>query len=331
MPIDLSRLRAPLPPLRKPGLDASDERLSTLDSLAQTDRFDAVAPLVGELFDAGLYDIRPISYLLYAAFDDGGFRGLADVLEVTAELVGPGIESLGPERRREDHINKRLGWLFDRVANALEYHDKHQSPRWTLWRATLSPDVIKRALDAGARVSDLLSSMVYTRAVTSLGQVMSRLRVQESALAAAAPAPVDATPAADEKAPARPAAAPPKGPSAESPAPAPRREEPPPQPHLTRVELWAAPPFVELRRKLAAFEALIEKGHFEKAAIVLEDISSLVEGFDPRVYFPDLFARHAALTAKHVRSLLEHQEEKGPIQIALLQHYRVDLDGFVEG
>lgn len=355
MPVDLSPLRAPLPPLQKPGLDASDDRLMTLDSLAEKDRWDAAAAVVGEMMAAGIYDIRPISYLLYAAFVEDGFRGLGDLLDVLDGLLGPGMESLGPERRREEHVNKRLGWLFERIASSLEYHEKHQGRDWTLWKATLSIAAVERALEAGARVAGRMESVLYTRAATSLAQVMARLRRHEQSLRAEAPAEAaggapaaagtagtaGSGEAARERTSASGAGARSEretsGAAAGSPASAARAEPAALRPAdvpsrtLTRVELLAAQPFLDLCRKLAAFEALVKKGQLEKAALVAEDVAAHVEAFDPRVHFPDLFAGYARLFAKHAVALQEHAEAKGPAWNAMMQHYRVDLDGFVEG
>jgi hypothetical protein len=240
--------------------------------------------------------------------------------------------------------------MFERIANALEYHEKHQSRDWTLWKATLSLAAVERALEAGARVADRMASVVYTRAATSLGQVMARLRRHEQALRAAAPAEAAAAAPAGTggsgEAPREGTSTPgvgvrsgrePTGAAAGSPAEAARTEPAAlrpanvPRRTLTRMELLAAQPFLDLCRKLAAFETLVKKGRFEKAALVAEDVAALVEAFDPRAHFPDLFAGYVRLVAEHARALQEHAEDRGPAWKAMTQHYRVDLDGFVEG
>jgi hypothetical protein len=74
----------------------------------------------------------------------------------------------------------------------------------------------------------------------------------------------------------------------------------------------------------------VRKEKFLKAAVVLADISDALNHFDPRVYFPGLFATFAALYSKHIQALASHADQGSPEWLALRQHYQVDLQAFIE-
>ncbi len=90
--------------------------------------------------------------------------------------------------------------------------------------------------------------------------------------------------------------------------------------------------FAELTRKLQAFELLVQEGQFRKAALVADDLQQLIQGFDPRSYFPTVFASFSALFCENLEVLSEHWGERGSLAWqALGQFYQTDLDRFVKG
>jgi hypothetical protein len=96
------------------------------------------------------------------------------------------------------------------------------------------------------------------------------------------------------------------------------------------IELQVSPQFIELCRKLQAFEKLIEKRSFEKAALVGDDVMTLIESFDPRKYFPDLFASFGALLSANIGSIAPHWDRRGSLEWKTLQQfYQVDIRKFV--
>ena len=79
-----------------------------------------------------------------------------------------------------------------------------------------------------------------------------------------------------------------------------------------------------------AFEKLIEKRSFEKAALVGDDLMTLIENFDPRKYFPDLFASFGALLSANVSSIAPHWDRRSSLEWKTLQQfYQVDIRKFV--
>jgi hypothetical protein len=96
------------------------------------------------------------------------------------------------------------------------------------------------------------------------------------------------------------------------------------------VQLLGSAHLVELCNKLKAFELLIERQEFQKAALVSDDILSTLESFDPRRFFPELFATFGGLLNKHVKNIQEHWESTDSTEWkTLAQFYQVDLERFV--
>ena len=88
--------------------------------------------------------------------------------------------------------------------------------------------------------------------------------------------------------------------------------------------------FLELQSKLRAFELLVEQGNHERAAVVADDLLQLIEHFDPRTYFPELFVQFSALFSTNIGLLEQHWERRESMAWkALDQFYRVDLKKFV--
>lgn len=327
MAVALSPLLTPLTRAEGADLDATDERLVSIDALSEKGRYDAAARAVEELVGEGIYDIRPLPYLLYQAFVEDGFAGLVTVLAALENLLGPSFSALSPERRRAEYVNKRLAWLFETIQRSLEYHQKFTTAEWRTLCARASPSELDQAREAATRLLERLEGPENASAATALGQLLVRLRDCESAVAVAmeeAAAPSAPGARRESSRPAPPSSNALNGNALSS--------EPPSESGLYRMELWVGHPFVELCKKLKAFELLVEKRQFQKAAVLAADIAAAVDAFDPRVHFPELFARYAALESRHAAILAdEAQARESPVWRALAQYSRVDLVGFVEG
>ncbi len=87
----------------------------------------------------------------------------------------------------------------------------------------------------------------------------------------------------------------------------------------------------ELGRKLTAFEQLVRKKEFGRASVVYQDVQTIVDHFDPRVFIPKMFGSFYALSMKHLDELLPDLEKKEtPGWKAMEQLYRVDVDAFTK-
>lgn len=85
-----------------------------------------------------------------------------------------------------------------------------------------------------------------------------------------------------------------------------------------------------LIKKLEAFNNLISEGKYIGAALVADDINSIIADFDPKIYFPKLFAKFSLLFAANINQLSSCEEYKNTAEWnALKELYKVDLAGFV--
>jgi hypothetical protein len=305
---DLSPLKRPLPATDHPGLDSVDSRLAAITDLASRRQFSDAADRAEALIAEGIYDIRPLSCLLVAAFMETGLSALPEVFEVVGLAVGENLGAIGPEKKREEHFDRRLAWLFETVIEAIEYHQKKRTPQWEKWTENVGLDLLEAAIDRGDDVRVKLAAGPYSTAGRTLGRLLSFFRGQ-----------------AEEK----------RVPPVPERAPDPPREEVQEdsmQPLRRRVELVASQHFVELVGKLKAFEVLVEKGEHEKAALVADDVLATLDSFDPRDYFPELFSRFSSLVSTNIETLSGHWGNKDSVAWkALGQFYKVDLKGFVGG
>jgi hypothetical protein len=316
-PFELTRLLEPLARSEAPELDASDERLLAPDAYADKGDFASAARAAEQLLAAGVYDVRPLPYALYQAFVQGGYPALLTVFHITLNLVGPSREALTPTRRLDDYLNRRWHWLFDKVDSALVFQQKADGAAWARFLEGADSALLDDLLQAGARLGEALAAPAFHQVAGALGRLLARIREQN--LTRREPEP-DSAGVRD---------APPSA-LVNAPEPTPSlsrsslRED-----GAERMELVVSPQFKRLLRSLEAFEILVQKQQFLKAAVVLADISESVEHFDPRRHFPAVFASFASLYSKHVDALTSNRSES-PAWLALRQHYQVDLQGFVE-
>ena len=85
-----------------------------------------------------------------------------------------------------------------------------------------------------------------------------------------------------------------------------------------------------LMSKLDAFDRLISEEKYPSAALVANDINTIIANFDPKIYFPKLFSRFSLLFAANISELMAFQEHQGTAEWQALEElYKVDLNSFV--
>lgn len=300
-------------------LAAHDPRFLHITDLAQGGKFTEVANAVEKLLAEDAYEVRLLGYYLYAVFHEEGLPRLPQVLETLAGLIRSMAESLPATDKRLKLLNKSVTWFTQQLLDALRYHQAKKDGRWTGWLAEVSTAQARGTLAKAEALMGLLSEPTYRTGATGIASLATWLRDFEKQLATIPPPepPKAAAPAEAQKA---------KAPPPEAPA-----EEPSPFVQVGQVmQLRGSAHLVELCNKLKAFEMLVEREDFQKAALVSDDILATLEGFDPRRYFPELFASFGGLLNRHVREIQEHWENKESAEWkTLAQFYQVDLEGFV--
>lgn len=298
-------------------IDATDARFLHITDLAQGGKFTEVADAVSELLAENVQEVRLTGYYLYAVIHEEGLVRLPEVLQTQAKLIQTMVESLPPADKQLKLLNKSVTWFTQQLLDTLRYHQAKKDARWTGWLAEVTVPKARETTALAEQLQGLLSAPAYRTGAEGLANVATWLRDFEKQLAAL-PVPEAPKPAAPPEA-------------AKAPPPPPP-EEPSPFIQVGQLmQLRGSAHLVDLCNKLKAFEMLIERKDFQKAALVSDDILGTLEGFDPRRYFPELFASFGGLLNKHVRDIQEHWENKDSTEWKMLaQFYQVDLEGFVK-
>lgn len=297
-------------------LEATEPRFQQITELAQAEKYKEAADAVEALLAENLYEVRLLGYYLFAVLHEEGLPRLPAILETLVALIRRNWEGLPKGDKRAVLLNKSVTWLFRTLLDTLTYHQTKKDERWQgWWKASTEPQSAL-ALKKAQELQELLPETVYRTGAQALAKLVPWLRELREQILANMP---------QDPPPAPPSSAP------QQPEPPAQPEEPSPFLKLGQpVQLIGSAHLVELCNKLKAFEMLIERQQFEKAALVSDDILVTLEGFDPRRFFPELFSSFGALLNKHVKHIQEHWERKDSTEWKTLsQFYQVDLERFV--
>ena len=313
----LARLRTPLPLAEVAGLESVDPRLAMFNSLCEKGQLKDLVAEIDELLDEGVYDIRPISMYLWAAFSETGLAGLPEIFDTLIALVTTGLDGIGPSTKKVEHVSKRISWLMQKITDAIEYHELRQSPEWEKWTGSLGPDAMDLVLERTTALEAVLDER-FAHVRPAFQKLTAGLLVVS--LAFRIPAQPTVSVAQPVIASIRP----------------PTHSHGAPELHvdarLGRAEVGVSHEFFALIQKLDAFSKLVKKGDLARAAVVADDLMHTIESFDPRVYFPELFSDFSELLSKNIDTLASHwQNRESTAWKAHAQFYRVDLKRFVGG
>jgi len=333
--MDLNLLNQPLPVVENPGLETTDPRLEEVSSLVQGGHYMEAAKGAEGVLAEGIYDIRVIGFFLYGVFLEEGIESLGKIFDCYSGLLGENWAALGPVPKREKHAQTSFRWLINQLLKKLQYEENAKGELWEQWVSTVSSDAVEEILEAADRFRRACSAALE-EAAAPLIDGLSKLTQWLHAFQQIVYRENEPQPEAEAEEPAEEEdMEPPEDPETmDSPRPAFAPGAAP----ASRVSPDQEGTWVEgsyhlrvLLDKMEAFERLISEEKFPRAALVAEDINDAIAGFDPRVYFPKLFARFAFLQAAHVQDLIAYEDEKQSAEWqALKDFYRVDLRGFVE-
>ncbi|NNB92623.1 hypothetical protein HJC10_20080 [Corallococcus exiguus] len=306
-------------------LESHDPRFLTVADLVQREAYVEAADAIEALDGEGVYEVRLSAYYLFAVLREDGLARLPEVLEVLVALSRAAAEEVEQGEGKDKSkpavlLNKALTWLFQVLVSALKYHHGKRDAGWEAWTKGFTDGKRKDALRGIQTLQGALEGPAFRNGAQGLAGLGQWLRetTQERA-AAPAPAPEPAKPAAPAKGRGAKNSA---AAAATPPSPFPRTTGP--------LQLRGSVHLLELCDKLKAFEVLVERGDFQKAAMVSDDVLRTLEEFDPRRYLPELFSSFGALLNRHVGDIQEHWERKETMEWRTLsQFYQVDLGAFV--
>lgn len=319
--LDLTLITKPLTPSDNPGLDTLDPRFQEIATFVESGEFLKAAEQTQTLLQEGIVDIRVISYFLYGVFVEKQIAGLAEILQAVTAILGPNWPAVGPVSKKEKHTEVGLSWFLQRLVKRLQSTEEAKGDDWKSWTETVTAEQAQAALDSTGGLRSALPplNLPSTRVVDAIKPLEDWLKGFQKVVATAKPA--EPAPEAAPPPEAKPADAP-KAAAAAAPA---GNGNGAPGSFQIEGSLY----LMELNAKLKAFEVLCKKGEFARAAIVAADVAAIVEKFDPRLYFPRMFAGFYSLNAKNVEKLVPLLETKETPQWKAMEAlYRVDLEAF---
>lgn len=311
---NLNLLTGHLEVIENPGIESLDPRFQDIVTTVETNDFAKVGTLVEALFQENIFDIRLIAYYLHAVLVEQGFKALGAIFDCATKLFQENWAAVGPTQKKEKHAQRSFNWFLTKLQDKLHYHQETNDDTWKKWlQETTGPDV-QVILDACENFRKaLLTVSEDAENQDRLMKLNQWLKDLQKIIAPPEPAP---TAAAETEAPTSGSQAGDAGTS---------------QPGMIEgMAVDSSYHFQVLVKKLEAFDILVQKGNFNKAAIVADDINTIIASFDPRLFFPKTFAKYYKQLSGSIDSIAPLWESKESIQWQMTsQFYKVDLDGFV--
>ncbi len=327
--MNIELLQGTLEVTENPGLETIDPRLSDIATLMQEGNYEEAAAQSDAILEEQIYDIRIIGYSLYGHFITQGVGAMADIYQCLANLLRDNMDALGPAKNREKHIQTILNWIMKQLIKKLQYEEGKNSNLYEGWISGVSSDQIQEALDAGDELRRTLGPVLEDAA----GPVLDGLiKVNDWLTAFQRLVYREPEPEAEEEPEEREEV------EVEDEIEKTPREE-------KKSGFLAAFSLIDdgegvsiegsyhlklLIRKLEAFERLISAEKYSSAALIADDINSIIANFDPKVYFPKLFTRFTLQFAANINELITFEEHKNSVEWQAMQElYKVDLESFV--
>jgi len=326
--MNIELLQGTLEVSENPGLETIDPRLSDIATLMQDGKYEEAAAQSEAILEEQIYDIRIIGYSLYGHFIDQGVGAMADIYQCLANLLRDNLDALGPVRNREKHIQTILNWMMKQLIKKLQYEEGKNSNLYEGWISEVSSDQVQEALDAGDELRRTLGPVLEDAAGSVLDGLIKvndwLTAFQRLVYREPEPEPEEETEdLGDEEA---------KEGIEEERQEAGRKEAYVSIPRLDEDEISVEGSFhlKLLIRKLEAFDRLISAEKYSSAALISDDINSIIANFDPKVYFPKLFTRFSLQFAANINELFAFEEHKNSVEWQAMQElYKVDLESFV--
>ena len=320
-PMDIEILNKTIEPAENPGLETTDPRLGSIVTHVQNGDYRRAAVEAQSIFEEDIYDIRLVGFFLYGIFLDQGLQAVGGIFQAIARLFQENWEAIGPVNRRERHAQVGLNWLIKQLAKILEYEESKQADAWNKWVQDVSSEDIDQIMQAADDVQTALTLKLEDTArplqegllrikkwLTTFRQLVHREPETEAS-------PMEETEANDRR-------------QSESDMGAAGNH--PSMVNLGDFESGGSYHLKVLLRKLRAFDKLIQEENYAMAALVSDDIDTIISNFDPKIYFPELFASYSFLRARNISEISSFTDQKQTVEWQAMQElYKVDLNRFL--
>lgn len=313
------------------GFNSTDPRFDEISTLVQSGNFTEAARLSEVIISSGIYDIRLICYFLHGYWIENGLVSLIDLMYSIHNITVNNWDAIGPIHKREIVFEKSVEWLFKQILKKIQYEERKKTVVWEEWKKNTHSDEINNILEFGEifrssindrfeyklkYLIDLWSKIekwlsIFQQIECQQSEVVLKLEFDDVE--------VESMEIDNQK---------------EKKSILSEEEN---KTYYSTNKLKNKFFTIEssfhmnlLLRKLSAFEQLIERGDFLKAALIADDINQIVGNFNPKFYFPKTFETFLRLQAVNFDELdiySEHRESR--IWQMMQEWMKVDIDSFI--
>lgn len=293
----------------------------------------AAARLASAAFQDGCTDVRCIAAMLLGTFVERGPESIPEIFSMIRYLLGDGWNALEPTSRKSVMADGALTQVLRSIKTLIDFHESVRDRVWEQWRTTIGERLRPDSEQVGRELERAILRLgEHNRSAVALAALQTKISAAftlagstESSRAksseAASALDVDHTAVAESEETS--ALGTQDGLSTGSVGG---------NDSLVPDCVEISPELARFIQQLEAFAVLVERGDLTRAAIVAYDVRKTIESFDPVRFLPSLFASHFQLLGSKIDQIAVLWEQEGtPQWQVLVQHYRADLRGFVQG
>jgi hypothetical protein len=297
------------------GLESTDPRFDEIATLVQEGNYLIAANLSQAIIADEIYDIRLISYFLYAHWLEQGMASMTEIIQSLCTLIAENWEAIAPAHKREKSIQTSLSWMFRLLLKKVQYEEKKQTVLWQQWLTSINTTEVAEMLSASAALRLTLDKQLGGNAKTIL-ELWSKIEHWLHNFAQMVTDP--------------PVLTVPESEPADNAGKEVSHSVPIPTFKVDHLNIELSYHMVLLLKKLAAFEHLLQAQNFSRAALVADDINQTLANFDPMLYFPKTFEAFFRLQALNFEELSAYEEHRGSPQWQAMQEWlKIDVDSFM--
>ncbi|MEE2960776.1 MAG: type VI secretion system protein IglI family protein [Myxococcota bacterium] len=332
MTLALKFLRNPPPSAEMvSGLDSLDPRFQSICDLYETERYLEASEEIQALVDKNILDIRLLCFDLYHVFLQESVVVFGQHCEAFRLFLQSSWDGFGPTEQKNRHVVKSVATLLEKLIRNIEYHRLKKDEQLQEWVLGLSEKKLQMVLEQvcelegwlfdklnSADLKTLFSSL--TRELGNLGHHLENPKENAEVSVSEENKPPSTESQGDFSPTSTPDTIRPQAKLSDA-------------SEILDILFGTQGPSAELLaliRKLKAFQSLVEAKKLDRAALVGDDVSGLIQNFDPRKYFPALFANFYGDLNKNIQTISGHWQERDGIKWETLrQFYEVDLESFI--
>lgn len=294
--------------------ESYDIRFEEVVSLVDEERLSEASTLIVSILKEGNVDLRLVMYLFYAQFINQGIGSLKMILPAIQTTLNEHWEKISPVNMRDKYLLSSLIWFLSAIGKKIKRSEKLYKSKKTddFWNKSVHALNAKMIDELIVHTREFATFVIKKTEAPSINQYILFISKWLENLKGVVEH--DTAPPQEEAL------------SSEEVL----EESVSVAPSLQRG-LDVSEPMTLLLKKIQAFELLVEKEDFVKAALVADDISATLKNFDPALFFPKLFSKYFALFATHIDTLAQEWEAKNSLKWEALQRlYQTDLSEFIE-